>query len=53
MSTRFVLSPDHIRIAYDVSGAGTPILLLHGGGGCRADWHTGGICYAPARKISP
>lgn len=42
MSTRWVLSSDRIRIAYDVRGAGTPILLLHGGGGCRAEWHSRG-----------
>lgn len=42
MDTRFAASLDSTRIAFDVSGAGTPILLLHGGGGSRADWHTGG-----------
>jgi pimeloyl-ACP methyl ester carboxylesterase len=51
MSTRFVLSPDHIRIAYDVSGAGRPILLLHGGGGCRADWHTQGYVTRLAKEF--
>jgi pimeloyl-ACP methyl ester carboxylesterase len=42
MDTCFTTSLDSTRIAFDVSGAGTPILLLHGGGGSRADWHTGG-----------
>ena len=42
MDTRFAASLDSTRIAFDVSGAGSPILLLHGGGGSRADWHTGG-----------
>jgi len=51
MSTRFVLSPDHICIAYDVSGAGTPILLLHGGGGSRADWHTQGYVARLAKEF--
>ena len=51
MSTRFVLSPDHIRIAYDVSGAGTPILLLHGGGGSRTDWHTRGYLARLAEEL--
>jgi pimeloyl-ACP methyl ester carboxylesterase len=42
MDTRFAASLDSTRIAFEVSGVGTPILLLHGGGGSRADWHTGG-----------
>ncbi len=39
MNTRFASSPDSTRIAFDVTGAGTPLLLLHGGGGSHADWH--------------
>jgi pimeloyl-ACP methyl ester carboxylesterase len=42
MDTRFAISPDSTLIAFDVSGAGTPILLLHGGGGSRRDWHETG-----------
>jgi pimeloyl-ACP methyl ester carboxylesterase len=42
MDTCFATSPDSTRIAFDVSGAGTPILLLHGGGGSRLDWHETG-----------
>ena len=42
LNTRFTTSPDSIRIAYDVSGAGTPIMLLHGGGGSRKEWHETG-----------
>jgi pimeloyl-ACP methyl ester carboxylesterase len=42
MDTRFATSPDSTRIAFDVNGAGTPILLLHGGGGSRRDWHETG-----------
>ena len=42
MKTHFATSLDSTRIAFDVSGAGTPILLLHGGGGSRTDWHEGG-----------
>lgn len=39
MNTRFATSPDSTRIAFDVTGAGTPLLLLHGGGGNRIEWH--------------
>jgi pimeloyl-ACP methyl ester carboxylesterase len=42
MSTHFTTSLDSTRIAFDISGEGTPLLLLHGGGGSRADWHTVG-----------
>jgi pimeloyl-ACP methyl ester carboxylesterase len=42
MTTSFATSPDSTRIAFDVSGAGTPILLLHGGGSQRFEWHEAG-----------
>jgi pimeloyl-ACP methyl ester carboxylesterase len=42
MDTLFATSPDSTRIAFDVSGTGAPILLLHGGGGSRLDWHDTG-----------
>jgi pimeloyl-ACP methyl ester carboxylesterase len=42
MNVLYAVSPDQTRIAYDMSGAGTPIMLLHGGGGSRKDWHAGG-----------
>jgi len=42
MNTHFVTSPNHIRIAHDVSGAGPAMMLLHGGGGSRQEWHAGG-----------
>lgn len=35
-------SNDGHRIAYDVSGSGASIILLHGGGGNRQDWHAAG-----------
>lgn len=42
MNTSYVISPDGYRIAYDVSGIGSPILLLHGGGHTRWNWHDAG-----------
>jgi pimeloyl-ACP methyl ester carboxylesterase len=41
--TRFVKSADHVRIAYDVSGEGPALLLLHGGFiQNRKCWHEAG-----------
>jgi pimeloyl-ACP methyl ester carboxylesterase len=42
MNTSFATSFDGCRIAYDVSGSGLPIVLLHGGGHTRQNWHSTG-----------
>lgn len=42
MISQYAVSPDGRRIAYDASGAGTAIILLHGGGGSRREWHEAG-----------
>jgi pimeloyl-ACP methyl ester carboxylesterase len=42
MSTLFATSPDGMRVAYDVNGTGPAIVLLHGGGRLRQDWHSAG-----------
>jgi pimeloyl-ACP methyl ester carboxylesterase len=42
MNTSFATSIDGHRIAFDVSGSGEPIILLHGGGRDRRDWHAAG-----------
>ena len=42
MNTCFITSPDSTRIAFDVSGDGPAIMLLHGGGGSRLEWHETG-----------
>lgn len=39
MNTQIATSPDGMRIAYNVHGAGPVIVLLHGGGGSSQDWH--------------
>jgi pimeloyl-ACP methyl ester carboxylesterase len=39
MKTQFAISPDGTRIAYDISGAGPALILLHGAGKDRGDWH--------------
>jgi pimeloyl-ACP methyl ester carboxylesterase len=42
MSTVYATSPDGTRVAYDRSGSGPAIVLLHGGGGTRQDWTEAG-----------
>ena len=39
MSTEYVTSADGARIAYDVTGSGPALMLLHGAGKSRKDWH--------------
>lgn len=39
MSTQFVTTSDGVRIAYDVTGHGPALMLLHGAGKTRKDWH--------------
>jgi pimeloyl-ACP methyl ester carboxylesterase len=42
MITQFVVSADGTRIAYDVAGHGPALMLLHGAGKSKKDWHTTG-----------
>jgi pimeloyl-ACP methyl ester carboxylesterase len=42
MNTFFATSLDGCRIGYGVSGSGSPIVLLHGGGHTRQNWHNTG-----------
>jgi pimeloyl-ACP methyl ester carboxylesterase len=42
MITQYVVSADRTRIAYDVAGHGPALMLLHGAGKSRKDWHTAG-----------
>ncbi|MFZ6030043.1 MAG: alpha/beta fold hydrolase [Chloroflexota bacterium] len=39
MKTQWIESANGVRIAYDVSGSGPALMLLHGAGKDRADWH--------------
>jgi pimeloyl-ACP methyl ester carboxylesterase len=38
MDTKTIISPDGTQIAYDVSGQGPALMLLHGAGKTRRDW---------------
>ncbi len=40
--TRFVTAPDGVRVAYEVEGAGPPLLFLHGLSGSRGYWRESG-----------
>ena len=42
MITLFANSPDGTRVAYDRCGSGPAIVLLHGGGSMRQEWHEAG-----------
>jgi tetratricopeptide (TPR) repeat protein len=42
MKTLFCTSPDNARIAYDVTGNGPALILLHGGNRNRRTWHEAG-----------
>ena len=39
IKTQFTTSPDGVRLAYDVTGQGPALMLLHGAGKDRRDWH--------------
>ena len=50
--TRFVNSKDGTKIAYDVSGAGPAVILLHGGGQNRQVWHKAGYVERLAKEFT-
>ena len=42
MDTYYAVSADGKQVAYDRSGSGPALILLHGGGGRRQEWHEAG-----------
>ena len=50
--TRFVTSTDGTKIAYDVTGSGPVVILLHGGGMHRRTWHSAGYVARLAKEFT-
>jgi pimeloyl-ACP methyl ester carboxylesterase len=50
--TRFATSKDGTRIAYDVTGSGPAVMLLHGGGQTRRAWHDAGYVTKLASELT-
>ena len=50
--TRFVTSKDGTKIAYDVTGTGPAVILLHGGGQNRQVWHKPGYVARLAKEFT-
>lgn len=49
---RFATSPDGTRIAYDVTGSGPALMLLHGGGQTRTSWNERGYVEPLAKQFT-
>ena len=50
--TQTATAPDGTRLAYDVTGTGPALLLVHGGGQTRADWHEAGYVERLAKQYT-
>jgi pimeloyl-ACP methyl ester carboxylesterase len=51
-TTRYAISKDGTRMAYDVRGAGPAVMLLHGGGQTRRVWHDAGYVAQLAQEFT-
>jgi pimeloyl-ACP methyl ester carboxylesterase len=51
-ATRFAVSKDGTQIAYDVTGSGPFVMLLHGGGQNRRAWHDAGYVSRLAKEFA-
>jgi pimeloyl-ACP methyl ester carboxylesterase len=51
-STRFATSNDGTRLAFDVTGSGPAVMLLHGGGQTRKSWHDAGYVARLAKDFT-
>jgi len=52
VSTHFAASGDGIQIAYDLTGNGPAVILLHGGGQTRRIWHDAGYVERLAQEFT-
>ena len=50
--TLFATSSDGTRIAYDATGSGPAVMMLHGGGQTRRTWHDDGYVERLAREFT-
>jgi pimeloyl-ACP methyl ester carboxylesterase len=50
--TRFAVSPDGTRIAYEVRGSGPALMLVHGAGQTRREWDTIGYATPLAERFT-
>jgi dienelactone hydrolase len=51
-ATQYVTSKDGTKIAYDVTGSGPVVILLHGGGQDRQTWHRAGYVKRLAQEFT-
>ncbi len=51
-NVRFATSPDGTRIAYEVTGSGPALMLLHGGGQTRTSWNERGYVEPLAKQFT-